>query len=158
MNKNIVVVRGDLLKQPTEAIVNPWNRNLIPWWLLRPHGVSGQIKREAGFQPFRELADMGVLPISSAVYTSAGKLPFKLIIHVATISLLGRSSLSIVQASTRQAMQLAEQLNLKSIAFPLLGAGSAGLKPTAVELAMQEVFEQLSSNIRVVLVRYAGSS
>ena len=157
MTTYVSVVTGDLLRQETETIVNPWNRNLIPWWLLRPHGVSGRIKREAGFQPFRELAGMGALPISSAVYTSAGNLPFKTIIHVATISLLGRSSLSIVQASTRQAMQLAEQLNLKSVAFPLLGAGSAGLKPSAVESAMQAVFEQLSpTDIRVVLVRYAA--
>ena len=25
------VVEGDLLEQETEAIVNTWNRNIIPW-------------------------------------------------------------------------------------------------------------------------------
>ena len=43
----IEVVQGDLLEQPVEAIVNPWNRNIIPWWLLLPQGVSGAIKRRA---------------------------------------------------------------------------------------------------------------
>lgn len=39
-----MIVAGDLLDQPVEVIVNAWNRNIIPWWLLRPHGVSGALK------------------------------------------------------------------------------------------------------------------
>jgi O-acetyl-ADP-ribose deacetylase len=33
---NAIVVEGNLLNQPVEVIVNAWNRNLIPWWLLLP--------------------------------------------------------------------------------------------------------------------------
>jgi hypothetical protein len=36
-------VDGDLLDQPVDAIVNAWNRNIIPWWLLLPQGRSGAI-------------------------------------------------------------------------------------------------------------------
>ena len=36
---DVSVVSGDLLDQDVEAIVNPWNFNLIPWWLLVPSGV-----------------------------------------------------------------------------------------------------------------------
>jgi hypothetical protein len=39
------LVDGDLLDQDVEVIVNAWNRNLIPWWLLIPQGVSRAIKR-----------------------------------------------------------------------------------------------------------------
>jgi len=28
------------------VIVNAWNRNSIPWWLLLPQGVSAAIMRE----------------------------------------------------------------------------------------------------------------
>ena len=45
---SIEVVEGDLLNQDVEVIVNAWNRNIIPWWLLLPQGVSGAIKRRAG--------------------------------------------------------------------------------------------------------------
>ena len=45
---NVTVVEGDLLDQPVDVIVNAWNRNLIPWWLLLPQGVSGAIKRRGG--------------------------------------------------------------------------------------------------------------
>jgi len=37
-----------LLDPDAEIIVNAWNRNSIPWWLL-PQGVSGAIKRRAGY-------------------------------------------------------------------------------------------------------------
>ncbi len=82
---NILTVRGDLLDQPVEVIVNAWNRNIIPWWLLLPQGVSGAIKRRGGLEPFRELARLGQIPLGGAVITSAGKLTFKAIIHVAGI-------------------------------------------------------------------------
>ena len=52
------IVEGDLLNQETEAIVNAWNRNIIPWWLLLPQGVSGAIKRRAGLEPFRDGHDL----------------------------------------------------------------------------------------------------
>lgn len=44
------VCEGDLLDQDVEVIVNAWNRNIIPWWLLLPQGVEGEIR----FVKFRE--------------------------------------------------------------------------------------------------------
>ena len=41
-------VDGDLLDQDVDVIVNAWNRNIIPWWLLLPQGVSGAIKKRGG--------------------------------------------------------------------------------------------------------------
>ena len=38
------IIDGDLLDQDAEVIVNAWNRNVIPWWLLLPQGVAGAIK------------------------------------------------------------------------------------------------------------------
>ena len=40
--------KGDITTQNVEVIVNAWNRNILPWWLLIPQGVSGAIKRKAG--------------------------------------------------------------------------------------------------------------
>ena len=74
---NITVVEGDLLDQDVEVIVNAWNRNIIPWWLLLPQGVSGAIKRRGGTAPFKEVGKHGAIPLGGAVLTSAGKLPFQ---------------------------------------------------------------------------------
>jgi hypothetical protein len=66
------IVDGDLIDQEVEVIVNAWNRNVIPWWLLLPQGVSGAIKRRAGLEPFRELGRMGAIPLGGAVITGSG--------------------------------------------------------------------------------------
>lgn len=96
-------LQGDLLEQPVDVIVNAWNRNLIPWWLLLPQGVSGAIKKRAGYAPFRELRRHGVLPLGGAVLTSAGCLPYRGIIHVAGINHFWRASrYSIQQALVRR--------------------------------------------------------
>lgn len=148
------VVEGDLLDQRTDAIVNAWNRNILPWWLLLPQGVSGAIKRRAGLQPFREVGRLGPIPLGHAVHTGAGRLPYKAIIHVAGIDLLWRASPASVAASTQNAVALAEQLELGSLATPLIGAGSGGLRDADVEHIMLDALRSIDSALRVIVVRY----
>src|SRR5438477_7008535 len=101
------VVEGDLLDQDVEVIVNAWNRNIIPWWLLLPQGVSRAIKKRGGTAPFRELRRKGPIPLGGAVETGPGRLPFKAIIHVAGINMFWRSSEKSIRASVRNAIALA---------------------------------------------------
>ena len=146
------IVEGDLLDQDVDAIVNSWNRNLIPWWLLLPSGVSGAIKKRAGMAPFRELARHGLLPLGGAVLTSAGRLPHKAIIHVAGIGLLWIASEHSVRASVRNALALAQ--SYKSIAFPLIGAGVGGGAEERVLRWMRDELAQASFPGEVRIVRY----
>jgi O-acetyl-ADP-ribose deacetylase len=148
------VVDGDLLDQSVEAIVNAWNRNLVPWWLLLPQGVSGAIKRRGGKQPFRELSRMGTIPLGGAVETSAGKLPFKAIIHVAGINLLWRSSEWSVRESVRNAMAIAMAKGYRSIAFPLVGVGSGRGKAERVQSWMEDELVKIDYDGEVRIVRY----
>ena len=57
------LVKGDLLDQKVDVIVNAWNRNLIPWWLLLPQGVSGAIKKRGGCAPFKEVSKAGIMSL-----------------------------------------------------------------------------------------------
>jgi O-acetyl-ADP-ribose deacetylase (regulator of RNase III) len=148
------IVDGDLLDQDVEVIVNAWNRNLIPWWLLLPQGVSRTIKRRGGKQPFRELNRMGMIPLGGAVETGAGRLPFKAIIHVAGISLLWRSSEWSIRASVRNAIDLARRKGYQSIAFPLIGAGSGGGKSNKVQAWIEQELAGLRFDGEVRVVRY----
>jgi O-acetyl-ADP-ribose deacetylase len=120
----ITIVEGDLVEQQVDCIVNAWNRNVFPWWLLLPQGVSAAIKRKAGLEPFRELRRHGVLPVGGAVLTGPGRLPMKGIIHVAGINLAWRSSEQAIRTSVRSAIDLARAERYRSIAFPLIGAGT----------------------------------
>ena len=148
------IVEGDLLDQPVDAIVNAWNRNIIPWWLLLPHGVSGAIKKRGGTQPFRELQKMGPIPLGQAVHTTAGRLPYKAIIHVAGINMLWRASERSIRESVVNAVRLAERLGLSSLALPIIGAGSGGFNCKSAERIVLETLADLDSSVRVVVVRY----
>jgi len=153
----VKIITGDLLDQPCDAIINPWNRNIIPWWLLLPHGVSGAIKRKAGLQPFIELGKYGPIPLGKAVVTSAGNLPYKAIIHVVGINGFWRASKISIQDSVRSAIELAHKLEIKSIAFPIIGSGAGGFPVTNAEGIMLATFSQISSTVEVTLVRYSSS-
>ncbi|PKN35145.1 MAG: hypothetical protein CVU61_05070 [Deltaproteobacteria bacterium HGW-Deltaproteobacteria-19] len=149
-----MVVDGDLLDQKVDAIVNPWNRNLIPWWLLLPQGVSGAIKRKAGLAPFRELRRYGVLPLGGAAVTSAGKLPYKAIIHVAGINHRWCSSETSVRKSIASALDAATKHGFQSLAMPLIGAGTGGGSEEDVQRIIEEECGRNLFNGQVLIVRY----
>ena len=151
----IVVVDGDLLEQQVDAIVNAWNRNIIPWWLLLPQGVSRAIKRRAGLGPFRELGRAGPIPLGGAVLTGAGKLDCKGIIHVAGISLWWRSSERSIRASVRSALRVAREQGFESIALPLIGAGTGGGSAGAVLGIIRDELSSADYDGEVRIVRYA---
>lgn len=148
------IVHGDLLDQRVDAIVNTWNRNIIPWWLLLPQGVSGAIKRRAGTAPFRELGQLGAIPLGGAVLTSAGRLPFRGIIHVAGIDMLWRASEHSIRMSVRNACVLAEQHRFASLAIPAIGAGSGGFDEGNSIAFIVDELESLAHDVDVVVVRY----
>jgi O-acetyl-ADP-ribose deacetylase (regulator of RNase III) len=74
------VVRGDLLQEPADAIVNAANGHLA-----HGGGVAGIISRAAGPALQDEsdtiVRERGPFPTGSAVATTAGKLPFRAVIH-----------------------------------------------------------------------------
>lgn len=152
------IFEGDLLDQDVEVIVNAWNRNFIPWWLLIPQGVSGAIKKRAGLAPFRELSRKGLLPLGGAVETSAGRLPYRSIIHVAGLHLLWFSTEKSIRASVRGALELATSKGYASIALPLIGAGTGGKSADRVLAILVEEAEAspFPGEVRIVRFRKTG--
>jgi O-acetyl-ADP-ribose deacetylase len=150
----ISVVEGDLLDQTADAIVNPWNRNTIPWWLLLPQGVSGAIKRRGGTGPFKELARHGRMAIGDAIATSPGRLPFRAIVHVAGIDDFWRASETSIRRSVRNAMQLVIRRGYRTIAFPIIGAGSGGFDSHRAEQIMRDELSVFVCDLDVILVKY----
>ncbi len=134
--------------------MNAWNRNIIPWWLLLPQGVSGAIKKRGGYAPFRELGKLGPIPLGGAVITSAGKLPFKSIIHVAGISMWWRSSERSIRDSTRNAVALTAERDFSSVAFPLIGASTGGGSADDVLAMMQDELGNCDFDGLIRIVRF----
>lgn len=148
------IVEGDLLDQEVEVIVNAWNRNIIPWWLLLPQGVSGAIKLRAGYAPFREVAKHGPIPLGGAVLTGAGRLPHKGVIHVAGINAFWFATEASIRGSVRSAMEIVETQHFQSVAFPVIGAGSGSFDVEKALALMVDQFATLQSSAKVYIVRF----
>ena len=151
---NPIICDGDLLEQNVEVIVNAWNQNFIPWWLLLPQGISGAIKKRGGSVPFQALSKKGILRLGEAVETTAGNLPFRAIIHVAGINVFWRSSERAIRACVQNAMNLAKAKNYRSIGFPVIGSGTGGIRPEDAIKFMREELAKISYDGDVRIVRY----
>jgi len=147
---------GDITTQDVDVIVNAWNRNILPWWLLIPQGVSGAIKRKAGIRPFVEVGRAGAMTLGSAVKTSAGRLPYQAIIHVAGTNLAWRASEASIRGSVRNAMRIVNDDGYDSVAFPVIGAGAGSFGADGALSFMLDEFGDIDSRARVVIVQYAG--
>ena len=148
------IVFGNILDQKVEVIVNSWNRNIIPWWLLLPQGVSGAIKKAGGTKPFKEVAKFGPIPLGEARLTSAGNLNFKAIIHVAGINIFWFATEYSVKQSVINTIKIAEEQGFQSIAFPLIGSGSGNRgKDWSLKL-MNSALKSIDSKIKVFIVQY----
>ncbi len=152
------IIYGDILDQDVEVIVNTWNRNIIPWWLLLPQGVSGAIKKKGGCTPFKEVAKYGPIPLGEARITSAGKLPFKAIIHVAGINIFWLGTRKSVTNSVINAMRIVDNEGFQSVAFPLIGTGSGNRGADWSLNLMLESFQKIDSRSKVIIVKYEETS
>lgn len=155
---NVEIVSGNILEQPVEVIVNSWNRNVIPWWLLLPQGVSGAIKKQGGTTPFKEVAKQGVIPLGEARLTSAGRLPYRGIIHVAGINLLWFATEYSVTQSVINAMKLVDEHEFQSVAFPLIGSGSGNRGKDWSLGVMQNALAKIDSPAQVRIVKFEPHS
>jgi O-acetyl-ADP-ribose deacetylase len=116
------VVRGDLLKEPVEAIVNAANGHLA-----HGGGVAGIVSRAAGpalqAECDRLVAARGPLPAGSAVVSTAGRLPFKGVIHaVGPRYGEGDEETKLFQALTAS-WQRARDNGWETVSFPAVSSG-----------------------------------
>ena len=115
-------MRGDLLKEPVDAIVNAANGHLA-----HGGGVAGIISRAAGPALQAEsdalVATRGPFATGSAVVTTAGALPFKGVIHaVGPRYGEGDEEQKLFKALTA-AWDRARERGWESIAFPAVSSG-----------------------------------
>lgn len=147
------LVAGDLFNQDVECLVNPWNMNYIPSFLLLPCRVSGALRKKAGREPFIQLSRKGILSPGTAVLTGGGLLKQK-IIHVAALKWYWRSSVRVIETCVRNALTLASSENIKSIAFPLIGSGTGGVRPERSFQAIERAVRQSEYSGEVIIVRF----
>ena len=117
----IVIIAGDLVDQEVDAIVNAANNELV-----LGGGVAGAIRSRGGPTIQEECDAHGPVKIGESALTGPGELPTRHVIHAASMALGGATTTASLQSSMNHAFQLANELDVKTIAIPAVGTGIAG--------------------------------
>lgn len=131
MSYRIEIVKGDITQVDVEAIVNAANNEL---WM--GSGVAGAIKNAGGDVIEREAMAKGPIMPGEAVFSTAGKLPYKAVIHAAVMGQDLRTTDKLIRQATIAALNVAEKLKLSSVALPAFGTGVGGFPMKACAYIM----------------------
>ena len=116
------VVRGDLLEEPVDAIVNAANG-----MLAHGGGVAGIISRAAGPELQRESDELvrshGPYSTGSAVVTTAGRLAFKGVIHAVGPRYGEGDEEAKLLKALDAAFRCAQERGWGSVSFPAVSSG-----------------------------------
>ena len=135
----IGLVDGDITEQQVDVIVNAANASL-----LGGAGVDGAIHRNGGpeilqeCRALRSTTHADGLPVGHAVATTAGRLSARWVVHtVGPVWSATQDRSHLLRACYETSVSVADGLEAKSIAFPLISAGLYGW-PTedAIRLAL----------------------
>ena len=138
-NTEIKIVQADITELKADAIVNAANNRL-----LMGGGVAGAIRKKGGKIIEDEAIKLAPIKIGEAVATSAGDLPAKFVIHAATMGMDFKTDEFKVRNSCKNALRVAEDLKINSVAFPALGCGTGSFPHiAAAKIMAQEVFKHL---------------
>lgn len=146
------MVKGDITKQDTDAIVNAANSGL-----RAGSGVNGAIHRAGGPAIMDECRRIGGCPTGSAVLTNAGQLKCKKVIHAVGPVWHGGSGGEPAQLESahRKCLELATANGLKSLAFCAISTGVYGYPmEAAADLAIRTVMDYLKDHPEIELVRF----
>ena len=119
----ITFVVGDLTEQRVDAIVNAANEALVAG-----AGVCGAIRRAGGDEIFEECARLGGCATGDAKATGAGRLPARYVVHAVGPIWRGgeHGEAELLASAYRSALEVAEGLDCRTVAFPALSTGIYG--------------------------------
>lgn len=117
----VVVIKGDLVEQEVDAIVNAANNDL-----QLGGGVAGAIRRAGGPSIQDECDAHGSIKVGAAAITGAGRLHARFVIHAASMSFGGRTTHETLRSSMDDTFRLCHEHDVKTLAVPAVGTGIAG--------------------------------
>ena len=144
MPHRIAIVEGDITRLDVDAIVNAANKSL-----LGGGGVDGSIHRAAGPELREACAKLGGCDTGEAKITPGFNLPARYVIHTVGPVWGGgeRGEDRLLAACYRNALALALEHGLASIAYPAISTGAYGFPPDrAARIALRTVLATLADN------------
>ena len=145
------IVKGDLTDETVDAIVNAANSHLI-----HGGGVAAAISRKGGSAIDAESDEVvrtrGPVAVGSAVVTTAGNLPAKMVIHTVGPQWGEGNEHEKLAKCVRSTLGLAEEQGCESVSFPAVSSGIFGFpKSECAEVMLQAVDEFVKKNPHLIL-------
>jgi O-acetyl-ADP-ribose deacetylase (regulator of RNase III) len=122
--REVVVAEGDISAMAADAIVCPGNDEL-----MLVGAVGRALAARAGPALQAEAQGRAPAPVGSAIATGAGDLAARHVIHAVTTSFhrgFPAPNEAILEAATRASLDVARDLDVKTLALPALGTGGGG--------------------------------
>jgi len=148
----IEIVVGNLVRDESEAIVNPAQKELAPGG-----GVDGEIHLWGGERIWEESRRLGGCEVGDAKITTGGDLPAKYVIHtVGPIWTGGEAGEAEALSSCyRRCLEVAVEHGIRTIAFPAISTGHYGYPiEEAARVAFQTVRDYLKAHDNLDRVRF----
>ncbi|TIC88207.1 O-acetyl-ADP-ribose deacetylase [Nocardioides sp. GY 10113] len=134
----VEAVVGDITRQKVDAVVNAANRAM-----RGGGGVDGAIHAAGGPEILADcvLRFPDGLATGDAGWTTAGDLPAQWVIHVVGPNYhLGETDRGLLESCYRRALEVADELGARTIAFPLISAGIYGWPlDDAIDAALETI-------------------
>lgn len=149
------MVEGDITQQVVDAVVNAANRRM-----RGGGGVDGAIHRAGGPAVLEDCVRRypDGLATGDAGWTTAGDLAARWVIHVVGPNYnAGERDRALLTSCYRRALEVADELGARSLAFPLISAGIYGWpRGDAVDAAV-ETLRRTDTAVEVARIVAFGS-
>ena len=149
-NKVLRLVKGNITERNVDAIINAANS-----YLKHGGGVAAAIVREGG-TIIQEESDKivtgrgaSLVPVGSAVITTAGKLPCKAVIHTVGPRMGEGNEDYKLRKAVRSSLLLASEKGFRSVSMPAISSGIFGFpKDRCAKILVEEskTFLQRNNN------------
>jgi O-acetyl-ADP-ribose deacetylase (regulator of RNase III) len=141
----IAVVEGDITRQDVDAVVDAANNAM-----RGGGGVDGAIHRAGGPAVLEDCIERfpDGLATGDAGWTTAGELPARWVVHVVGPNRhAGQTDRSLLTSCYRRALEVADELGARTIAFPLVSAGVYGWPKDDAIAAALEVLRSADTSV-----------
>ena len=145
-NKILRLVEGDITERNVDVIVNAANS-----YLKHGGGVAAAIARKGG-AVIQDESDMiitagGLVPVGSAVITTAGRLPCKAVIHTVGPRMGEGNEDYKLRKAVKSSLLLASEKGFTSISMPAISSGIFGFpKDRCARILVEESKTFLEGN------------
>ncbi|XP_038831414.1 protein mono-ADP-ribosyltransferase PARP14-like isoform X2 [Salvelinus namaycush] len=160
---HVVVCQGDITKERADALVNAADENLD-----HAVGVAAALSRAGGPEVQRASRDLvrqiGRVPTGTVVETTGGNLPCKMLLHAVgpVGGSVGGNERPLLEKTVKAALDLAETLELQTLAMPCISSGIFGVPlkvcSEAIVSAVRDFGREQRILTKVTLIDVSGEA